>query len=331
MSRIAITGAAGHIGNNLVRALNARGERPRVVVHEDARALEGLDVERVSGDLMNPESLTAAFAGCERVFHLAAKISIDPREDSLLASINVKGPENVAAACLAAKVKRLVHFSSIHALSSQPPHLEIDETREPTSADYPVAYDRSKAAGEAAIRAAIARGLDAVIVNPTGVIGPFDYRPSPMGEVFLDLYHRRLPGIVEGGFNWVDVRDVVSAALAAADRGRSGERYLLSGHWMSVREVAALAAEVTGVRAPRIVSPMWLARASAPLATAFARMSGRRPLFTSASLHALRNHRLISHAKATRELGHQPRPLRDTITDIYAWFREAGHLERRAS
>jgi dihydroflavonol-4-reductase len=302
-----------------------------VVVHHDDRALAGLDVERVSGDLMSVESLTAAFSGCGLVFHLAAKISIDPREDDLLGTINVKGPENVAAACLAARVERLVHFSSIHALSSQPPEREIDETREPTRPDYPVAYDRSKAAGEAAIRAAVARGLDAVIVNPTGVIGPFDYRPSPMGEVFLDLYHRRLPGIVEGGFNWVDVRDVVSSAIAAAERGRTGERYLLSGHWMSVRELAALASEITGVGAPRLVSPMWLARASAPLATAVARMVGKRPLFTSASLHALRNHRLINHAKATRELGHQPRPLRDTITDIYAWFRETGQLERRAS
>lgn len=331
MSGIVITGAAGHIGNNLVRALCARGERPRVLVHQDTRALEGLDVEKVSGDLLDPASLVAAFEGAERVFHLAAKISIDPREDGLLGRLNVDGPKNVAAACLAAGVKRLVHFSSIHALSSQPAGEPIDETREPTHQDYPVAYDRSKAAGEAEIRAAVARGLDAVVVNPTGVIGPHDYRPSPMGEVFLDLYHRRLPGIVEGGFNWVDVRDVVDGALAAADRGRTGERYLLSGHWASVREVAQVAAEVTGVRAPRMVSPMWLARASAPLATAFARIAGRRPLFTSASLHALRNHRHISHDKATRELGYQPRSLRTSVEDIYAWFRDAGQLERRAS
>jgi dihydroflavonol-4-reductase len=329
--RIAVTGAAGHIGNNLVRALNERGIQPRVVVHEDVRGLEGLDVEQVKGDLLDAASLARAFEGCERVFHLAAFVSIDARDDARVATINVDGPRNVTEACLRAKVKRLVHFSSIHAFSVDPVDAPIDETRAPTSPEYPIAYDRSKAAGERVVRDAVARGLDAVIVNPTGVIGPYDYRPSPLGQVFLDLYHRRLPGLVEGGFNWVDVRDVASAALAAAERGRTGEGYLLAGEWVSVPDLARMAERATGVKAPRIVSPMWLARASAPLLTAFARAAGRRPLYTAASLTALRGHRHISNDKARRELGFDPRPTEEMVRDVYDWFRSRGLLEKAAS
>lgn len=323
--KVVVTGAAGHIGGNLVRALLARGVKPRVVVRSDRRALEGLDVEVVDGDVRDPASLERAFAGAERVFHLAAHISISPGEEELVQAINVRGVKNVVEACLSQRVKRLIHFSSIHALTSDPVDTPVDEAR-PLADDSPLTYDRSKAGGERAIQAGIARGLDAVVVNPTGVIGPHDYRPSRMGEVFLALYHRKMPGLVAGGFNWVDVRDVVDGALAAAERGRAGERYLLSGHRLTIRELAGLVEEVTGRRAPKIVSPMWLARASAPVATWIAIKSGKRPLFTSASLAALRNHKLVSHDKASRELGYQPRPARDTISDTFAWFKEAHAL-----
>jgi dihydroflavonol-4-reductase len=323
---IVVTGAAGHIGNNLVRALVARGQKPRVLVHEDSRALEDLDVERVSGDLMDPASLERAFAGADLVFHLAACVSIEAEDDERVTRLNGEGPRNVAEACLRAKVRRLVHFSSIHAFSVEPLDGVVDETRTPTSPDYPIAYDRSKAVGERAVRDAVARGLDAVIVNPTGVIGPFDFRPSPVGQVFLDLYHRKLPGLVEGGFNWVDVRDVVAGALAAAERGRRGEGYLLAGEWVSVPDLAQMASRATGIKPPRIVSPMWLARASAPILTAFARAARRRPLYTAASLAALRGHRLISNEKARRELGFAPRPTEETVRDVYDWFRQKGLL-----
>jgi len=176
------------------------------------------------------------------------------------------------------------------------------------------------------VLAGLDRGLDAVIVNPTAILGPNDFGPSAMGRVLLDLYHRRLPALVGGGFDWVDVRDVVSGAMAAAAKAPRGERYLLSGEHRSVRDLAALVGDITGVRPPRLVSPMWLARVGAPFATTFARVAGRQPLFTSHSLHALRNHQLVSHDKATRELGYRPRPLVETLTAAYDWFRQAGAL-----
>ena len=184
-------------------------------------------------------------------------------------------------------------------------------------------YDRSKANGEREVRKALDRGLDAVVVNPTAVLGPHDYKPSQLGGVLLDLYYRRLPGLVDGGFDWVDVRDVVAGALAAGDKGRTGEKYLLSGARRTVVELARTVEEVTGKKPPWLVSPMWLARGVAPFATRWARLTKTRPRFTAESLHALRNHQLVSHDKATRELGYQPRPLKETIAATFDWFKEA--------
>jgi len=323
---VAITGASGHVGGNLVRELLSRGVRPRVLVHKDGRALEGLDVEVFRGNVLDRKSLDPFLDGAELVYHLAARISIVPGEAAEVQRINVDGVRNVVDACLAHKVDRLVHFSSIHALSSTPVEQPIDETRPLCSGDDLLPYDRSKAGGEREIAAGVQKGLDAVTVNPTAVIGPHDYRPSRMGEVFLQLYRRELPGLVDGGFNWVDVRDIVDGAIKAGEKGRTGERYLLAGERRTVAELAKLVEEVTGKRAPMFVSPMWLARGVAPFATAVAKMTKKEPLFTSQSLQALRNHIDIKHDKASRELGYQARPLKDTLRDTFAWFGEANRL-----
>jgi dihydroflavonol-4-reductase len=327
--KIAVTGATGHVGANLVRTLVAEGHSVRALIHAgNRRGLEGVGCEFVDGELADTASLARAFAGCERVFHLAARISIVPGDEAAVHAVNVTGTHNVVEACLQAGVKRLIHFSSIHALSPDPHDEPIDENRALTSSPRMPPYDRSKAAAEREVMAGIERGLDAIIVNPTAILGPFDYGPSAMGRVLLDLYHRKLPALVDGGFDWVDVRDVVAGALAAADRAPKGARYLLSGARKTVPELAALVHEITGVRPPRMVSPMWLARVGAPFATVAARVVGKQPLYTSHSLHALRNHQLVSHDKATRELGYSSRPLVETLTAAYDWFREAGALAR---
>src|SRR5262249_51241259 len=160
----------------------------------------------------------------------------------------VLGTRNIVQASLKAKVRRLVHFSSIHAFESHPRHLPIDETRESAGKNSPP-YDQSKVAGEREVFAGIEQGLDAVILNPTGVVGPNDFGPSAVGGVFLQLYRRQLPALVEGDFDWVDVRDVAEGALAAAEKGRCGERYILAGERKSMREMALLVEKATGVRA----------------------------------------------------------------------------------
>lgn len=323
---IAITGANGHVGANLVRTLLQQGERVRVVLFESSAALEGLDVQRVQGDVRNANALRAALRGAHLVFHLAGNISIDKSTDAHLAPINIEGTRNVALVCREVGA-RLVHFSSIHASSPYPRAEVVDETRPLCDEASVPAYDRSKADGERAVMQLVeSGGLDAVTVAPSGIIGPHDYRPSLMGRTLLEWYDGRAPGLVTGGFNWVDVRDVVDGAIAAAKRGARGARYLLTGHWLSVTELAKMVHATGGKRPPRFVSPMWLARTLAPLAAAYVRRRGGSPRFTPESLHALRHHRHISHDKATRELGYAPRPLEVTVADTLRWF-----AERRAT
>jgi dihydroflavonol-4-reductase len=323
---VLVTGASGHIGGNLVRALLDRGTEVRALVRNDTRALDGLDVDRAPGDVLDPKSVNNAMRGAQAVFHLAGLISVDGDRQGLMKQTNIQGTGNVVDACLGTGVKRLVHFSSIHALASQPEDETIDETRPLVRGSSMLAYDLTKARSEDEVQRGVKEGLDAVIVNPGAVIGPFDFKPSPMGEVILNLLKRRMPALVGGGFNWVDVRDVVKGAIAAMEKGRTGERYLLTGHWLSVVDLAKIVEEVSGVKRPGFVSPMWLAGVGAPFVTAFSRMTRKRPLYTSESLKVLRHHRHITHAKAEKELGYKPRPTRETVEDIVAWLKRAGMI-----
>ena len=327
MSRVLVTGAAGHIGGNLIRTLIARGFAVRALVHRDRRALAGLDVELVQGELLEPDSMGAALDGIDTLFHLAGLISIDGDRGGQVRRTNVRGVRELMNRARESGVRRVVHFSSIHAFDSASPGPPVDERTERVRDGAHPAYDLSKRDGEEEVRRAIAAGLDAVIVNPTGVIGPLDFKPSRMGQVFLDLQRRKLPALIAGGFDFVDVRDVVAGAIAAAERGRTGENYLLSGQRSTVRQIAEAAESVTGVPAPRMETPMALARVVAPFAVWFSRLTGAEPLFTPESLAALRTPREVSHDKATRELGYSPRPLQESVREIYACFQRRGVIE----
>ena len=323
----AVTGGSGHLGGNLVRALLAEGRKVRCLVRRDRRALEGLPVETVEGDIFDPRSLGRLFSGAGTVFHLAGRISIAGAEGGLVEKTNVRGVRGIVQACLDAKVRRLVHVSSIHAFSTAPGDQVIDETRELSLGPEHMVYDRSKAHGQLEVREGVKRGLDAVIVNPGAIVGPYDFKPSRMGEVFLDIYHRRLPALLDGGYNWVDARDVASGALAAERQGRKGECYLLTGHWVHICEVSALIGRMTGRRTPMLATPLWLAMAASYGSLAWGKLLGKTPKFTPGAVRSIQMHRNISHAKATRELGYNPRPFEETVRDTLAWFAEAGMLE----
>ena len=170
-------------------------------------------------------------------------------------------------------------------------------------------------------------GLDAVILSPSGLMGPFDFGPSRLGEALLQLYRQSLPALVQGAYDWVDVRDVVTSALTAETKGQKGERYLVSGTWTSVRELADIAAEVTGKAPPRFNAPLWVARWTAPMMEFWARISGASALYTTESVRVLGENGRFCNDKARAELGHHPRPLRETIADTYAWFHEMGYLD----
>ncbi len=323
---VAVTGASGHVGYNLVRALVEQGRRVRAIVPAPTPWITRLRVEVAIADVRHPETLRPAFRGVDTVFHLAARISIDADRDGQVRAVNVWGARNAAAAALEAKVRRYVHMSSVHAFDLTPTEGEIDERHRRPGAAH-AAYDRSKAAGEEAVREVFARGLDGVIVNPVGVIGPGDHEPSRMGRFFLDVARRRLPVVPDGGFQFVDVRDVVRSTLAAAERGRSGENYLLPGYWSSSLELARIAIRHVGGRAPRVIPPA-LFRATGHALALGARLVGREALLTPEAVQTLQSHQRISGARAERELGHTARPPEESVRDLYAWFHDQGLLPR---
>ena len=322
----AITGATGHVGVTLSRLLLARGHHVRAIVRKDAEGLKGLDIEKVEGNLRDPESLTRAFRGAEVVFHVAARISITRADMREVAETNIGGTRNVIAACREAGVRRLVHFSSIEALEPEPLDSPVDEAR-PFVAAHPASpYAISKAQAEGEVRRAMAAGLDAVILNPTAIIGPWDYKPSLLGSAIISIAGGRLPMLIDGGFDWVDVRDVAEAALAAAERAPAGSRYIVGGKWAPMAELAQLVCTVTGARLPGLTCPFWIAQAWAPVSVAYSRVVGKTPLFTGYSLSVLRAYRTVSHDRAARELDYRPRGLEESIKDACAWFEVNGYL-----
>ncbi len=323
----AITGASGHVGAVLSRALLAAGVRVRLLVHEDTRALEGLAAHRVRAELTDPDSLLRAFHDVEVVYHLAASISLDGRHIELLRRVNIEGTRNVIQACLSCKVRRVIHFSSIEALSDLNPQKATDENNPLAGLDDTTLYGWTKAESERLVLEAAAEGLDAVIISPTAILGPFDCKPSHLGKSLLDLYHNRLPALIRGGFNWVDVRDVVAGSLAAQQRAGRGERYILSGTWRSLPEMAALVQKITGRKTPRLALPVWLARSVSRIAGKLPGLSSKYPAFTPDALLAISKHRCVSCEKARQELDYNPRPLEVTLQDTFQWFREQGFLE----
>lgn len=324
---VAITGSTGHVGANLVRAVLGQGRSVRVLVRKDLRGIDGLNVETTDGDVLDPDSLMKLCKGVDTVFHVAAKISIVGSEGGMVEKINVGGTRNVVEACLRNRVKRLIHFSSIHAFSHDPIDGVIDETRKLALDKNDFPYDRSKALGQLEVLKAVDRGLNATIINPTAVLGPYDYKPSRMGEALLDIYHCRYPALIDGGYNWVDARDVVACALAAEKKGKVGESYLASGNWYHVCEIARIISEIYCKKTPRFATPVWLCSLPSYCVLAFSRMRNVTPKFTPIAIKTLQRHRHISHEKATRDLGYMPRPIEETIKDTLEWFRSQGMLK----
>lgn len=324
--KIAVTGASGHLGINLVHELLANGTEVRVLSHRNNTGLENLDIEIMHGDILDVDSLRHVFKGMDRVFHLAGYISLLTGDWAACSAINIEGVRNVVSACRDSGVKRLVHFSSIHALRQEPFNLPVDESRPFVDMKKAPAYDRSKAAGEQVVRQAFKEGLDAIIINPTAIIGPYDYRPSHTGQAIIQMGNSKLPMLIEGGFDWVDARDVVEGAIKAADTAPAGSRYLLSGHWLSLKGLAEMVTANTGARMPALTCPMALAKACAPLITYSSRLIGKRPIYTSGSLKAVISNREIKHDRATAELGYNARPLEETIRDTVQWFKENGFI-----
>lgn len=322
MTRVAVTGASGHIGANLVRELLSRGYQVVALVRKSSPALEGLDVEKVHGELSDRQSLARAFRGVDQVYHLAAFISIQNGENEKLERVNVEGTRNVLDACQLEGVSTLIYFSTIHALNLEP----LDQ---PVTEDNPLLgdrtghggdYDFSKAWAERLVRQSSNGSLAIRIIYPTAVFGPNDFKLSLFGQAIQKMARGQLPALVSGGFDFVDVRDVVWGAIEAAEKGMDGDRYILSGHYIEMPGLAAMIAGLTGVAPPRFTCPAWLAGLFAPIMGLWASWRGEAPIYTRDSLAALHTNKVMSHARAAEKLAYQPRPFKQSMQDTLLFY-----------
>jgi len=320
-----VTGGGGRLGNVLVRRLIENGQKVRVLEPGPLpESLAGLEIEFMQGSVLDAGDVGRAVDGVDVVYHLAAKIDLSPKKDPMMFTINVEGTRMVVNACLSRGL-RLVHTSSHHALEREP----LDQ---PLTEDKPLAltekcdYHRSKAIGETIVLDACERGLDAVIVNPGSMIGPHDYEPSMIGAVLIDMYFGRVPVLLEMLSDYVDVRDVADGMIAAAEKGRRGERYLLTGDVIPVMEMVSLYAELTGAKVPGRALPLWVGWVLLPFALAGSAVTKKEPFITGDMLRASVSNEVVSHDKAHRELGYTIRTLRESLTDAVAWYRERGWL-----
>jgi len=322
MDIVAVTGATGHLGNVLVRELLSRGKRVRVLVEpsDDLRPLSGMPIEIVRGDVLRRETLAGAFSGADLVFHMAGVVSISSLDVNLVRTVNVDGTRNVVDAARRAGVRRLVYTSSVHAFTEPPSGGVLVETAGYDPALAPGDYGKAKAQASCIVLEAIRGGQDAVIVNPTAVLGPFDFRISEMGELLRMFARRRLPAVVDGGYDFVDVRDVANGHLLAAEKGRTGESYLLTGGRMSVRELMRVLGDEAGRRPPRLVLSLPVAAAIARFAPAWEKITGRRALLTPYAVHTISIDFEIRDRKARDELGFTSMPVEQSLRDAWRWM-----------
>lgn len=318
-----VTGATGHVGNVLVRKLLERGEKVRVLLlpGESRESIHGLDVEAVEGDVLNLDSLFKSMQGVRGVFHLAGVISIMPGPNSFVRKVNVDGTKNILQVAKELKISKLVYTSSIHAIQRVDDGV-IDE-RVPYDMNNPYgAYDRSKAEATLEILNAAQAGLEAIVVCPTGVIGPYDFLGSMMGSVIHTAAQQKPTLYVDGAYDFVDVRDVADGLIAAAEHGKRGESYILSGQKITIRYLLETVREVTGKQFFQLKIPFDLAKFAALFTPMYYEFAKVTPRFTPYSLEVLQSNSNISHAKAARDLGYKPRPVYNSIHDTVKWFLE---------
>jgi len=326
--KIAITGASGHVGVNLCPVLLKAGYQLRLLIHRSKKGLEGLNADFIQGDIGDPEAITELLTGSDIVIHLAAKIAIDRDRDGKLAHVNDRGTALVAEKAQQLGLKRMIHFSTIHAYNQHPLDEPLDETRDLVGA-LGTDYDLTKMAGESAVMEAYQQGLDVVILTPTSILGPNDMYPSLLGQAIIDINNGKMPALVPGGFDYVDVRDIARATLLAIEKGKSGEKYLIAGEYHTVKDLAKTIGEVRKVKVTQNVLSPVLLRILMPFFQLQSRLNGKPPLFTKESLKTLMEaNPNISTRKAEQDLGYQKTPFRKTIQDTLDWFDQAGHLTR---
>jgi dihydroflavonol-4-reductase len=328
-----VTGASGFVGSAVARLLVERGFSVRALVRSSSpkQHLAGLDIEFVQGDLRDGEAVRQAMAGMRWVFHVAADYRLWARNPAEIIDNNMRSTRIVMEEAQRAGVERIVYTSSVATLKTGPSGESADETMPLDEHQAIGAYKLSKLLAERLVLDMAARGLPVTIVNPSTPIGPRDVKPTPTGRLIVEAASGRVPAFVETGLNMVHVDDVAAGHLAALERGRIGERYILGGQNASLSEILATIARQTGRRPPRMKIPRAAVFPIAVVAQTIARGTGREPFITVDGLRMSKNRMFFTAAKAERELGFHARPYAEGIRDAIEWFRQAGYLPARAA
>ena len=323
-----VTGATGFVGCHLARRLVEGGVPVRVLVRasSDLRAIEGLAVERVSGDLRDVASLRQALRGVRQVFHVAADYRLWARDPGEIYESNVTGTRNLLAAAREAGVEKFIYTSTV-ATIAVPRHGSLPNEETVARLDEMIGhYKRSKFLAEQEALEAASAGLPVVIVNPTAPVGPWDWKPTPTGRIILDFLNGKMPAYVDTGLNLVPVEDVAAGHLLAAERGRPGQRYILGGRNMDLKEILDVLARITGRTAPRVRLPHVVALAAGYADTMVSRILGRAPQIPLEGVRMSRHKMFVDAAKATRELGFEAGPVEAALERAVRWYEDHGYL-----
>jgi dihydroflavonol-4-reductase len=323
-----VTGATGFVGAAVARALLAAHWQVRVLARKgsDRRNLQGLAVDVEEGDLTDVDSLERAARGCVGLFHVAADYRLGAPDPSQLYRTNVEGTRNVLAAASRAGVQRIVYTSSVATIGIPADGTPGDEATPNSLGNMIGHYKRSKYLAEEVVMEAARAGASVVIVSPSTPVGPGDVKPTPTGQLVLDAAAGRMPAYVDTGLNIVHVDDVAAGHLLAYERGNAGERYILGGQDMTLREILAVISALAGRKPPRVRLPYAAVLPIAYLAEGYAKLSGRSGRITLEGVRMSRKRMFFSSAKAVRDLGYTFRPPVEAFKDAIRWYRENGLL-----
>jgi dihydroflavonol-4-reductase len=323
-----VTGATGFVGSHVARLLVARGEHVRAMVRSGCsmRALQGVAVERCDGDLRDAASLGRALAGVSRIYHVAADYRLWARDPQEIYDNNVEGTRNLLEAAGRCGVERFVYTSTVATIAVQRPGALPDERTVARLEEMIGDYKRSKFLAEQEAFHAAENGIPVVIVNPTTPVGPGDWKPTPTGRIIVDFLNGRMPAYVDTGLNVAAVEDVAAGHLLAGEQGRIGERYILGGRNMTLKEILGVLADLTGLPAPGIRIPHAVALLAAHADQIWARIRGREPQIPVDGVRMARHRMFVDSSKAERELGYTPGPVEAALGRAVRWYRENGYV-----
>jgi dihydroflavonol-4-reductase len=327
---ILVTGASGFVGSAVARQLLQMGEQVRVLVRSTSSRVNLADpkLDIVQGDLRDAASLERALQNVRVLFHVAADYRLWARDDNEIIRINVEGTRALMEAARHAGVERIVYTSSVATLKARPGGVPSDETFPLDERAAVGAYKYSKVVAERLVERMVAeQSLPAVIVNPSTPIGPGDVRPTPTGRIIVEAAAGRMPGFVDTGLNLVHVEDVAAGHIAAWQKGRIGERYILGGEDVRLGDMLAEIARFVGRTPPKLRLPRRLIFPIAYGAEAVAYFTGKEPFVTTTGLKLAKDLMFFSSAKAERELGYRARPYGEAVADAITWFRRNGYLK----